>query len=143
MEAAGGDDLCRHANPEDGQATGDPIMAWSRPRWSLIALSAAVLASLTLGFLGRWRSYSLAEDHAARAQKALDEMGRHYANINLCGEQLKTARLSSDKARIKAIMRSSQRRVSKLEEAAARHEHLARYYGYKAPFKRPESDSNP
>jgi hypothetical protein len=130
-------------NPIDGQATGDPNMARFRPRWPSIALAVAVLAGVILGFLGWWRSHGLAEEHASRAQRALDEMGRHYANIALCSEALKTARLSSDKARIVAIMKSSRRMVSKLEEAAARHECLARYYGYKTPFKRPESDSNP
>jgi hypothetical protein len=114
-----------------------------RPRWLSIGLAVAVLAGATLGFLGWWRSHRLAEDHAARAQRALDEMGRHYTNINLCLESLKTARLSADKARIKGIMKTSQRMVSKLEEVAARHEHLARTYGYTPPFKRPEQDPGP
>ena len=77
------------------------------------------------------------------AQRALDELGNHYNNMTFCIESLKTARRPSDKARIKAIMKSSERMVSKLREVAARHERLARSYGYKAPFNRPESDSNP
>ena len=109
-----------------------------------MAVTAALLAGgVTLASLGWWRSHTLAQDHAARAQKALDEIGRHYTNITICNESLKTARLSSEKARIKGIMKSSQRSLVKLEETAARHERLARYYGHTAPFKRPEQDPGP
>ncbi len=115
-------------------------MARSRPRWLLIAFTAVALAGVTFGFLGWWNSQRLADEHATRAQRALDDMGIHYANIKLCSAELKKARLPSDKARYEAIMKSSQRRVVKLEEAAARHERLARYYGYRAPLKRPDPD---
>jgi hypothetical protein len=118
-------------------------MSRSRPRWSLIALTAAVLAGATVGFLGWSRSQRLAEDHALRAQRALDEMRIQYANVELCLESLKKARRPSDKTSIEAIMKSSRHKLVKLEEAAIRHERLAREYGYTAPFKRPKSDSNP
>jgi hypothetical protein len=115
-------------------------MARSRPRWSWIAVTALVLAGLTAGIMGRWRSHRLAEDHASRAQRALDEMSRHYYNIKFCMRELKSARRPSDKARYEGLMKSSRHRLVKLEEAASRHEHLARDYGYEAPFKRPDAD---
>ncbi len=119
-------------------------MAGSLPRWaSIILAAAAVLVGVTFGLLEWWKSQRLAEDHASRAQKALNEMGKHYATIRLCKEQLKTARLPTEKARYESLIRSSRSRLVKLEEATVRHERLARSYGYKAPFKRPESDSNP
>jgi type II secretory pathway component PulM len=107
----------------------------SRPRWLLIALGAAVLAAVTLGFLSWWRPHKLAEEHASRAQRALDEMDSHHANIALCSEALKQARLPSEKARYQSQIKSSRRVLAKLEEVAARHERLARAYGYKAPFR--------
>ena len=118
-------------------------MTRSRLRWSSLTLAAAVFAGATLGFLSWRRSQGLAQEHAARAQKALDEMGRHYANVNVCLEALKTARRPSEKASIEAIMRSSRSRIVKLEEAAARHERLARDHGYRAPLKRPDPDAKP
>jgi hypothetical protein len=115
----------------------------SRLRWSSLVLAAAVLAGATLGFLSWRKSQGLAEEHAARAQKALDEMGRHYANIKLCTDILKTARHPSEKASLERKRKSSRDRLVKLEEAAARHERLARYYGYEAPLKRPDPDAKP
>ncbi len=116
-------------------------MTRSRLRWSLLALAAAVLVAATLGFLGWRRSHGLAQEHAARAQRALDEMGRHYANLKLCNDMLKTARHSSEKASLEGKMKSSRNRLVKLEEAAGRHERLARYYGYQSPLKRPDPDA--
>ncbi len=118
-------------------------MTRSRLRWSSLALGGAVLTAATLGFLSWRRSQSQAEEHAARAQRALDEMGRHYANIKLCTDALRTARRPADRAGIEAIMRSSRNRLVKLEEAAIRHERLAREYGYRAPLKRPDPDAKP
>ena len=117
-------------------------MARLRPRWSSIALAAVVIAAVTLGIL-EWRMHhGLAEEHASRAQKAFDEMGSHYANIALCSDALKTARLPAEKARYQSMIKSSRHLLLKLEDAAARHERLARSYGYSAPFKRPEPDYN-
>ena len=65
-----------------------------------------MLAATTLGFLGWWRSNRLAEDHAARARWALDEMGTHYNNMQLCTGSLKTARRPSEKPGIMAIMKT-------------------------------------
>ena len=129
--------------PVKGLATGDPIMAGSLPRWaSIILAAAAVLVGVTFGLLEWWKSQRLAEDHASRAQKALNEMGKHYATIRLCKEQLKTARLPTEKARYESLIRSSRSRLVKLEEATVRHERLRRLR-IEAAFKRPESDSNP
>jgi hypothetical protein len=115
-------------------------MARSHLRLSLVAVTAAALVGVALGLLG-WRSHRLADEHALRAQKALDELGRHVMNINLCLDSLKTARLTSAKTRIRAIMKSSERMVTKLEEVAVRHERLARYYGHRSPLKRTDTDS--
>src|SRR5262249_3362241 len=133
----------RRESPARAQATGGPIMTRSHRRWSSLALAAAMFAGATLGFLSWRRSHALAREHAARAQRALDEMGRHYANIKLCTESLRTARRPADRAGIEAIMRSSRTRLVKLEEAAARHERLARDYGYRAALNRPDPDPKP
>ncbi len=108
-----------------------------------MAVTAALLAGVTVASLNWWRCHRLGQDHAVRAQKAFDAMYSHYENIKLLSYELKRTRLRSDKARYEAMMKSSQRRLVKLEETAARHERLARYYGHKAPFKRPEQDPGP
>ncbi len=118
-------------------------MTRSHLRWSLIAVIAALLGGLTVGLLGWWRSYGLAEDHARRAQMAFDEMNKHFSNRKLLEGELKKARRPADRARYEAMMRSSRSRLVKLEEAAVRHERLARYYGYRLPFKRPEPQTVP
>ena len=112
-------------------------MARPRPRWPMIAL-AAVLAVATLGFLGMWRSQRLAGEHASRAQRALDEANNEYQTIKFISEGLKKVRAPSDKARYEAILKTSRRRLGRLEETAARHERMARDYGYQGPFKRAE-----
>jgi flagellar basal body-associated protein FliL len=118
-------------------------MARLRRRWLLIALTAVVLVAAVLALM-RWRNANiLAQEHAARAQKTFDAMGSHYANIALCSEAVKTARLPAEKARIRAIMKTSERVLSKLEETAAHHERLARSYGYTGTLKRPDPDSKP
>ena len=62
-------------------------------------------------------------------------MASHNANIALCSEALKQARLPSEKARYQSQIKSSRRLLAKLEEVAVRHEQLARSYGYKGPLK--------
>ena len=60
-------------------------------------------------------------------------MGRQYANIMICLESLKTARLPSEKAGIKAIMKSSDgASVAKLEDVASRHDVWRGRSGYTA-----------
>jgi hypothetical protein len=102
-----------------------------------MVLAAAALVGLGLASLNGWRSHRLAEDHAARAQKAFDEMETHHRNIQLCRELLRTARGRSEKARYEGLITSSRHRLARLEEAGVRHERLARSYGYRAAFRRP------
>jgi len=109
-------------------------------RLSLIALAAAVLAGLTHGFMAR-RSQRLAEDHAARAQKALDVMYLYHHMMKDSSNRVKRARLPSDKARWQEAVEVARHKLEKLEETAARHERLARYYGYQAPLRRTDPDS--
>jgi hypothetical protein len=109
----------------------------------LISISAAVIAGATLGFVGWSRSRQLAEEHATGAQRALDEMGRHYANIATCSEALETTANPVDKARYESMIKSSNRILAKLAVVADRRERLARSYGYKASLKRPEPFSKP